>query len=180
MKEAPAMEQIRLLPLERADCEQLINWVNEAGERLFWQWGGGAVFHYPLDQLQLDAHLQTARGPNPIRHLFKAVDGAGQMVGYLELNRIDYERRSALLSRVLVGRHEDRGKGLGRQMAAALIALAFGEMDLQTLTLGVFDFNHGAIHLYEQLGFTREGEQQLLVPFGETWTSIRMRLTRQP
>ncbi|MGE5490650.1 MAG: GNAT family N-acetyltransferase [Actinomycetota bacterium] len=95
------------------------------------------------------------QGPNPVRRLFKAVNGSGQTVGYLELNRIDYDKRSALVSRVLVGKPEQRGQGLGYQMATALLDLAFREMGFDSLSLEVFDFNGG-----------------------ETWTSVRMRLDR--
>ncbi|HEY3368228.1 MAG TPA: GNAT family protein [Symbiobacteriaceae bacterium] len=172
------MGEIRLVDFDETDCAQLTRWVNDEGERLFWQWGGGAVFRFPLDDAQLYAHIQSARAKNPVRRVLKAVDDAGQMVGYLELNRIDYENRAALVSRVLVGRLTNRGKGFGHQMASALLDLAFAEMDIQTLALEVFDFNQGALRLYEKLGFTRDSQHQFRV-LGEMWTSIRMSLNRR-
>lgn len=172
------MDQVRLVEFVEGDCAELVQWVNDEGERLFWQWGGGAVFRYPLDEAQLLANLRTARGENPVRRPFRALDAAGRMIGYLELNRIDRQSRSAVVSRVLVGRAAGRGKGIGSQMVGALMAIAFGGMGLQSLTRGVFSFNQGAIRCYEALGFERYSEREVPV-LGEMWTSIQMQLGRE-
>jgi RimJ/RimL family protein N-acetyltransferase len=79
------------------------------------------------------------------------------MVGYMELAGIDRVHGSAMLARVLVGPKELRGKGIGYRAIRALLTIAFEQLGLHRVGLGVFDFNRGAITCYERVGFRREG-----------------------
>jgi ribosomal protein S18 acetylase RimI-like enzyme len=71
--------------------------------------------------------------------------------------------------------HPDaRGLGLGRMIVTALIddARAAG---IETLDLSVRGNNHGAIELYEQLGFTEWGRRPNVVEVGhERYDEVRM------
>ena len=172
------MDQLFLTEFVEGDSGPLIEWVNGNSERHFWQWGGGAVFRYPLNAEQVEAHVKSAVGDRPVRKLLKGTDEKGRMVGYQELNRINWENRSAVVSRVLVVNPAERGKGYGHQLLRGLIEMAFRDMDLLTLTLEVFDFNGAALKVYERLGFVRTGTKHYTV-LGETWTAIVMQLTRE-
>jgi ribosomal protein S18 acetylase RimI-like enzyme len=69
-----------------------------------------------------------------------------------------------------------RGLGLGRRLLAAVVedARAAG---LETLTLGTRGNNHGAIELYEQLGFREWGRLPNAIAVGdERFDSVRMYL----
>jgi ribosomal protein S18 acetylase RimI-like enzyme len=69
-----------------------------------------------------------------------------------------------------------RGLGLGRLIVTALIDNARAAQ-LETLALGVRGNNHGAIELYEQLGFREWGRQPNVIEVGnERYDDVRMSL----
>ncbi|HYL81805.1 MAG TPA: GNAT family protein [Candidatus Acidoferrum sp.] len=146
---------IELRPFERSDSARLISWVKTPEFLLQW---AGPAFSHPLDELQLESHLQASEGSRPLRRIFKAVDtGTGSVVGHIELDRIDRHNRSATVSRVLVGEPAARGKGLGAEMVRQILGIAFGELGLHRISLLVFDFNAAAIACYVNVGFIIEG-----------------------
>ena len=156
----------------RDDFSRLMGWVDEAGTEFFVQWAGTA-FTYPLDKAQLEAHLAEAEGPEASRRLFAAVDDENEeVVGHVELSRVDRANRSATVARLLVGEPSARGKGIGAQIVTALLDIAFGELELHRLDLYVIDFNLAAIRLYESLGFKTEGHFVSARRVGEKYWNV--------
>jgi ribosomal protein S18 acetylase RimI-like enzyme len=75
-----------------------------------------------------------------------------------------------------------RGRGVGRLVTAALIDDA-RKAGIETLALGVRGNNHGAIELYERLGFREWGRLRNVIEVGdERFDDVRMCLDlgRQP
>jgi RimJ/RimL family protein N-acetyltransferase len=139
------------------DFARLIGWVDESGPEFFVQWAGTA-FEYPLTEEQLEAHLAEAEGPEATRCIFAAVDAASdEVVGHVELSRVDRANRSATISRLLVGDPSARGKGIGAQIVSRLLDVAFVEMQLHRIDIYVLDFHVAAVRMYEGLGFRTEG-----------------------
>jgi len=148
---------ITLREFTRDDIARLIEWVDSGGPDFFVRWAG-AAFEYPLTDAQLEAHLAEAEGPEATRRIFAAVDEAsGEVVGHVELSRIDRKNRSASISRLLVGDPAARGKGLGREIVSAVLDIAFGEMSLHRVDLYVLEFHVAALSMYKALGFKTEG-----------------------
>lgn len=143
---------VELEAFERADVERLIGWIGSAEELMLW---AGPIFRWPLDRVQLERYLAAAEGADPIRRIWRAVDG-GEVVGHVELNAIERTHRSATLSRVLV-RPGRRGRGTGSAMVRRALAVAFGELALHRVDLFVFEGNAPAVACYEGLGFRHEG-----------------------
>ncbi|MFG1796807.1 GNAT family N-acetyltransferase [Nocardia sp. NPDC049149] len=82
---------------------------------------------------------------------------------------------SATIERVMA-HPTARGLGLGRVIVTALIDNA-RDTGLETLTLGVRGNNHGAIELYEQLGFREWGRLPNVIEVGnDRYDDIRMYL----
>ncbi|MCM3567255.1 GNAT family N-acetyltransferase [Neobacillus mesonae] len=146
---------IELKYFERSDFQQLIHWV-ESPEFLL-QWSGPA-FEYPLTESQLEKYIMNANHDNSDTLIFKVVDDeTGNVVGHISLGRIDRKHRSARVGKVLVGDENARGKGIGRQMINEILKIAFDELHMHRVSLGVFDFNTPAIACYEKAGFVKEG-----------------------
>jgi RimJ/RimL family protein N-acetyltransferase len=78
-----------------------------------------------------------------------------QLVGEVVLNNIDTTNRSASI-RIAI-RTPFTNRGYGRAALRLLIAFAFEQLGLHRVELEVFAFNPRALHVYEQLGFRREG-----------------------
>ena len=84
----------------------------------------------------------------------------GKIIGHLSLGWIDRKNRSARVGKVLVGDPEVRGNGFGQLMIKEILKVAFDELNLHRVSLGVFDFNTSAITCYEKVGFKKEGLQR--------------------
>jgi RimJ/RimL family protein N-acetyltransferase len=161
---------IELAPFTPGDCDTLLGWIPD--ERFLRQWAGRPFVH-PLDRSQLEAHLANASDARPFRVNHA---GSGEMIGYAELSAIDLQHRTARFSRLLIGPNE-RGAGLGGALVRALLAVAFEELGLQRVELGVFDWNTPALRCYEAVGFRHEGVRRQSIRYrDEYWDSCSMSL----
>ena len=104
----------------------------------------------------------AARGP---RHPVLVAEAEGRVCAWASLNRFNprpaYDHVADFS--IYVGR-EARGRGVGRTLLTALIALA-RELGYHKMVLAAFPFNPAGVALYERLGFTVVGtyrEQGLL------------------
>ena len=132
------------------DCDALRSWITSA-DALF-QWSGPWDFSWPLDREQLRHDLERA---GDHRRLYAAVDPDGELAGHAMLT-IQPDHRLGVISRVLVDPTR-RGGGLGTALMQELVAVAFDQLGLHRLQLGVYEFNAGAIACYQRLGFVIEG-----------------------
>ncbi len=162
---------IELKNFSNEDYDQLIGWIPTAAFLMKW---GGPIFQFPLDHNQLESYTSQ-----PDRIVYKAWDSESkEVVGHISLGRIDYKNESARIGKVLVSPgHQNRG--IGEQMIARVTAIAFEDLKLHKVALGVFDFNHPAIRCYEKAGFQKDG---LLRDHrkvnGSFWNLLEMSLLR--
>ncbi|MGW6193108.1 GNAT family N-acetyltransferase [Bacillus cereus] len=161
---------IKLKQFTRNDFKQLINWIDS--EEFLIQWSGNA-FTYPLNEQQLDSYIESANYENVNILAFKAVDEeTKKVIGHISLGQIDYVNKSARIGKVLVGDTNMRGHSIGKQMMKAVLSIAFNELKLHRVTLGVFDFNSSAISCYENIGFVKEGLLRESKKVGETYWNL--------
>jgi RimJ/RimL family protein N-acetyltransferase len=162
--------RIVLKPFDRLDFSRLIGWVKSPEFLLQW---AGPIFEYPLDSAQLAEYINGAEGDSAKRRIFKALRiDTNEVVGHIELNDIDEKNKSAALCRVLIGKPSLRGKGIGTQMVARLLAIGFEHFRLHRIDLVVFDFNTAAINCYKRVGFTIEGHLRDARRFGDQYWSL--------
>lgn len=159
------MELIKLEPLKRSDFKQLINWINS--EEFLIQWSGNA-FTYPLNDQQLEQYIESK---NTLA--FKVIDeDSKEVIGHISLGQIDNINRSARIGKVLVGDTKMRGRSIGKHMMKAVLHIAFEELKLHRVTLGVYNFNTSAISCYEKIGFVKEGLLRESKKVGETYWNL--------
>ncbi len=146
---------IELKYFERSDFRQLIDWIDTPQFLLQW---GGTAFEYPLTENQLDKYKENANGNKSETLIYKIIDKeTGNTIGHISLGKIDRRNKSARVGKVLIGDKNSRGKGIGQQMIKEVLIIAFEELQLHRVSLGVFDFNSSAIACYEKAGFIKEG-----------------------
>ncbi|RDW21190.1 GNAT family N-acetyltransferase [Oceanobacillus chungangensis] len=146
---------VELKYFERPDFEQLIYWIDSTEFLLQW---GGPGFHYPLDKDQLEKYIYNANLDGSETLIYKVIDKESEdTIGHISLGKIDRKNKSARVGKVLVGDKDTRGKGIGQQMIKEILGIAFDELQLHRVSLGVFDFNVSAIACYEKAGFIKEG-----------------------
>ena len=142
-----------LIPFTLADIDRLLGWIRSPEELMQWT---ASSFGFPLTREHIEDHLRDSaeRGD---RRIFKAVEeGSGDAVGHIELGAIDSRNRSLRIGRVLIDPTR-RGQGLGGDMIRAALNIAFRELGMHRVELGVFDVNPAAIACYERVGFRRDG-----------------------
>ncbi|MEM9775288.1 MAG: GNAT family protein, partial [Chloroflexota bacterium] len=83
-------------------------------------------------------------------------DSDSAYVGEVVLNDIDDENRSASF-RIALGGPEFYGKGLGTEATRLIVDFGFSQLNLHRIELEVYDFNPRAQHVYEKIGFQKEG-----------------------
>lgn len=77
-------------------------------------------------------------------------------IGHAGLYQIDHRVRKASFG-ILIGDPAERGKGIGTAVTRAVVDYGFAELNLHRVELDVLATNPRAIHIYEKLGFRREG-----------------------
>ena len=88
---------------------------------------------------------------------FVIADNADERyVGQIDLISINWKLRSAELAMV-IGAEALRGKGIGQQAIALMLAFAFDTMGLERVELEVHADNRRAVRCYEKAGFVHEG-----------------------
>jgi RimJ/RimL family protein N-acetyltransferase len=162
---------IRLEFFTRDDFKQLIEWIHD--EHLLTNWAG-SLFRFPLTEESLEWYI---RDTNDLAEsdalIYKVVDTvSNKTVGHVSLGGISRKNRSGRISRVLVGDTIQKGRGLCTAMIKALLRIGFEELNLHRISLGVYDFNHGAIRCYEKCGFVREGVQRDVLRYGDHYWSL--------
>ncbi|MCP3029126.1 GNAT family N-acetyltransferase [Halobacillus sp. A5] len=145
---------ISLKFFQKQDYDQLINCVESPAFLLQW---AGPDFHYPLTYEQLDNYIHEANKQDSTTFIYKAVDlNTNQTVGHIGLKNIDRHNRSVRVGKVLVYK-EARGQGVGRRMMEEILSIAFLQLDMHKVTLGVFDFNKPAVQAYKNAGLKIDG-----------------------
>ncbi|MEW9094703.1 MAG: GNAT family protein [Clostridiaceae bacterium] len=81
---------------------------------------------------------------------------SNKIVGEVVINDIFRNNRSANI-RIIINRKEDFSKGYGSEAMILALNYGFGMLNLHRIELEVFPFNQRAIHVYEKIGFIREG-----------------------
>lgn len=84
---------------------------------------------------------------------------SNEILGEVVLNDIYRNNRSANI-RVAINRKQDFGCGYGTEAIILALNYGFGMLNLHRVELSVLTFNERAIHVYEKIGFQREGVQR--------------------
>lgn len=128
----------------RTDFEILSNWVTSA--ELLFQFAGTA-WTFPLNEEQILQYESTF----PERQFYIACDEQDIPFAFGEI--IDGDINSPRLGRLLIGKSESRGKGLGLSFVLMLIGECLQKIDTEVIYLYVFQDNFRAIRCYEKAGF---------------------------
>ncbi|TFE24519.1 GNAT family N-acetyltransferase [Cohnella luojiensis] len=103
-----------------------------------------------------------------------ALKETDELIGEVVLNEIDSVNRSANI-RIAIQGTSHRGKGYGTEAMIHMLRHGFETLKLHRIHLGVYAFNPRAIHVYEKIGFQREGvERDALYQDGEFHDMIMM------
>lgn len=105
---------------------------------------------------QVQQFFQKSQGDSSRVDMVIVTQEGDVPVGEVVLNDINYNNRSANI-RILIFAPENFSKGYGSEAMRLMLDYGFGQLNLHRVSLGVYNFNPRAIHVYEKLGFKREG-----------------------
>ena len=98
----------------------------------------------------------------------------GLYMGEVVLNSIDWLNRSASF-RIALASSQFFGTGYGTEATQLILDYGFRQLKLHRIELEVYDFNPRARHVYEKVGFVREGvRRDVLLWEGEYHSAIVM------
>ena len=148
---------VRLEYLEFEDIKNIIEWNRDKSSDFLLQWAG-PKYQYPLTEEQIGKRLiDEANKENSDTYIYKVVSNeTNKMIGTIELSKIDRTNGTAKICRFLIGEEDQRGKGIGKAALNKVLEIGFEVLKLNSISLGVFDFNESAIRCYEMIGFRKE------------------------
>lgn len=144
--------RIRLVPLNAADTAHVARWQQDAGYlRLL-----DANPAYPKSESQVAEWIRE--GQRGREHFLFGIRVllSDDLIGFLELGDVLWTHRNSWLT-IAIGEPDYRSRGYGSEALALALDFAFRELNLHRIQLTVFSYNAAAIHVYEKLGFQREG-----------------------
>jgi RimJ/RimL family protein N-acetyltransferase len=148
---------IKLAPLQKEDFKKIIEWNEGKSADFLLQWSG-PFYKYPLTQQQFESYFNNYISKEKGKlFVFKIIyKETNEMIGTIELDIKDTVNKIARVARFLIGEDNLRGKGIGREALKEVVRFGFEDLNLNKITLGVFDFNKNAIRCYESVGFKIE------------------------
>lgn len=164
--------KIKLERFKYEEIPQLISWI--PNKEFLLQWAGQS-YTFELLEKQLENDIDTMLKEIPLNLMFSAkLNESNETVGHIQLLGIDRVNMSARIGRVLI-EEKYRNKGIGHQVINAILNIAFNELKLHRVDLGVFDFNEAAIACYKKSGFIIEGNFRECRKINEQyWSLINM------
>lgn len=102
-----------------------------------------------------------------------------QILGLVSLTNIDFLNQSAKFH-IMIGMAKEQNQGAGTFATRAMVEHAFFHMNLHRIELGALADNARAQHVYEKIGFVREGvERQSVFKNGKFVDMYRYGLLRE-
>ncbi len=169
-------------PLLRGELTHLCAINADTDSSYFARWNEDSEFYRLFDDepAQLFTHAyfkewianQTA---NEISFLIRAIDH-DKPIGMAGLHLIAGPHRDAFIS-IGIGEREYWSRGYGSDALGELLRYSFCQLDLHRVSLGVFEYNTRAQHVYKKFGFVVEGRRpNISRRGGKRWGSITMGL----
>jgi RimJ/RimL family protein N-acetyltransferase len=108
---------------------------------------------------QVEQYIEEKNTDSSSILLLIALNENDVVIGDIQLLEIDNINRNCYI-RIAIDNQSYQGKGYGSEAMKLMLEYAFGILNLHRIELNVFAYNKRAIHVYERLGFQKEGIQR--------------------
>ena len=143
---------VRLRPYQKTDIEDLMKSVNDEEVTRYL----GSQMTPPASRSGEEAFLEMAMTHSETHKVFAIETMAREYAGGIDLRVIDQIDRRAEVG-IVIGVKDFWGRGYGTEAMRLMLRFAFGRLNLNRVSLRVFDYNQRAIKSYEKCGFIKEG-----------------------
>ncbi len=144
-------EQVYLRPLEEADVPICVRWLNDPEVNRTLMAG-----RFPLNLLREREYIQKLYKDQENLILAIILKDGDRHIGNTGLEDIHPVHRSAMFG-IVIGEKDCWGKGYGTEAARLMVRHGFQTLNLNRISLNVYDFNPRGIRAYEKAGFRKEG-----------------------
>jgi RimJ/RimL family protein N-acetyltransferase len=167
-------KMIRLRALEPLDVDRVHAWINDREVTQY------LVARYPLSLAFEEEWLKKATHASEYGDARFAIETLDDVhIGICGLHNGRPEDRHADLG-IMIGEKEYWNRGYGTDAMMTVLRFAFYQMNLNKVSLGVFEFNDRAHAMYQKLGFVEEGRaREDYFQDGRYWDIIRMSVLRR-
>jgi RimJ/RimL family protein N-acetyltransferase len=145
-------EKIYLNPIQNSDIQTMMKFMNNESIRI-------------LARSRRDA-MNEANTKSMIEEMQKKDEGFiiikksdNEKIGYALLMDRDEYNREAMLG-ISIEDSQNRGKGFGVESIRLLLKHGFINLNLESMYLGVYEYNESAIRVYEKVGFKYVGKRR--------------------
>jgi RimJ/RimL family protein N-acetyltransferase len=164
--------KVYLRPLERDDAGLVQPWLNDPEVTRTMR------THGPLNLRFEEAYIERmAQSQNDVVAVImrRDVDAA---VGLTGLHGFDWKARHAVFG-ITIGDKGAWGLGLGTEATYLMVRHAFETLNLNRVELQVYESNPRGLHVYEKVGFKKEGVlRQHGYREGRYWDTVLMGILR--
>jgi len=161
---------VRLRPVEREDAAAFARWSLDYEVMRC----GGYFAATGLTRAECEEKYEARRRDKATLDFAVETVAERKLIGIVNLALIDWRSRTGFLG-VQIGEKEYWGRGFGREAVWLLQHLAFEDLNLNRVGLGVWEFNERALRCMDGLGFTREGrKRQVMFRDGRFWDEVLM------
>jgi len=140
-------EDIILRPVRLADAKRNVKWMNDPKIHKH-------ISHQDLDLRKEKREIEKNR-ENEAKKVM-AISYQGKHIGNIELRHIDQKNRQAELG-IFIGNRKFWNRGIGTAATEKIVDYGFKKLKLHRIYLHVISYNKKAVHLYQKLGFEKEG-----------------------
>lgn len=165
---------MELRKYKEEDVQCLLDWLKDERTVALWK---ADRFVWPVTGEQLRKYY-TEFSEDAHGMIVTMVDEDGSPAGHFSFREIDNEKRCAYMGFIVID-PAAKGKGYGKQMVSLGLQYAFDVLQVDTVTLGVYDCNMAARRCYEAVGFKETERVHKVIDFhGERWEYFYMEVKK--
>ncbi|WP_286155096.1 GNAT family protein [Bacillus sp. FJAT-27264] len=143
-------EQVYLRPLNAEDAELYYQGLYVEETRCL----TGTQKHHTKEQIERYIIGKTEDASSVL--LLVALKENDEVIGDVAIQDIDGINRTGSI-RIAINQAEHQGQGYGQEALLLMLEYGFGIRNLNRIELEVFAYNKRAAHVYEKIGFVKEG-----------------------
>ena len=151
-------DRIRLRAIEREDVPRFVEWLNDP------EVTAGLYVNLPLaawDELRWFENLANREAAErPLAVEVRLPEGGWKHIGNVGLHQIEKIHRSAEFG-IVIGEKSYWNQGYGTEATRLTVKYGFEVLNLNRISLLVYETNPRAAHIYEKAGFVHKGKPML-------------------
>lgn len=162
-------ENVALAPVQMEDAEKWAEWLNDLAVSI--PLGSEAYTPITMENMRRDINEMMSHND----HVFTIVENESETpIGRCLLFNLDQTNRTAMMG-IFIGEKQYWNLGYGKEATQLLLDYAFQLLNLNSVMLGVFEFNQRAIKCYKSVGFREIGRRrQARIIGGKKYDGILM------